>query len=404
MLVYQRVSSFSRVELSFAWGYIIYPSRRLRTSRPAWCSTQALEMTWGWLRIWGPQWLDWYEKLTKSAAVFNFDPYSLGWTTSKQLLVRFMSFFRGFLCVLMIFHRNFLRIRFAQQLLSSSGFSPFGPWVPLRLWQDSPSMPTPWSIELRGFTTQRAGGLLHWVLSRLAACDLDMTGGSPFSNGVWGCCNTAWPSHGLCGSCVRGMDLSGESRPARHLWSAGRDETPWEIWEVKHHTIPEGLGEAQSLWLPERGFQTVSDSFRSKKLDDGILHFNKYIYLYVYIYVLLYMVTRYQTRKRQWFPAGFSVVARRCCYPPPSFVTPSVASCAPACWVPRACGALAWQGPWRWGDPSPVAHCWGRPPKVGLEFCVGIWIAWLLKLSKRGVVAGIVEEPYDCWISICDLT
>ena len=52
---------------------------------------------------------------------------------------------------------------------------------------------------------------------------------------------------------------------------------------MKHHTIPEGLGEAQSLWLPERGFQTVSDSFRSKKLDDGILHFNKYIYLFVYI-------------------------------------------------------------------------------------------------------------------------
>jgi hypothetical protein len=118
------------------------------------------------------------------------------------------------------------------------------------------------------------------------------------------------------------------------------------------------------------------------------IYIHTYIYVYIlYIYsILLYMITQYQTRKRQWFPAGFSVVvARRCCYPPPSFVTPSVASCAPACWVPRACGALAWQGPWRWGDPSRVAHCWGRPPKVGLEFCVGmIWIAWLLKLSTRG--------------------
>ena len=64
---------------------------------------------------------------------------------------------------------------------------------------------------------------------------------------------------------------------------------------MKHHTIPEGLGEALSLWLPERGVQTVSDSFRSKKLDDGILHFCMYIYTYIYLCIYIIYIVFYCT-------------------------------------------------------------------------------------------------------------
>ena len=53
--------------------------------------------------------------------------------------------------------------------------------------------------------TQRAGGLLHWVLSRLAACDLDMTGGSPISNGVNGDVVTQLGLH--MGSVVRVFEV-----------------------------------------------------------------------------------------------------------------------------------------------------------------------------------------------------
>ena len=235
---------------------------------------------------------------------------------------------------------------------------PFFPWIPLcfdhfsqELWchQICPADPgipvaSPQSLSTLGSTEVMAGFSFdaYTLIDRAQGVQIpDMTGGSPFSNGVWGCCDTGWPSHGLWFVClrygpVRGIKTSAafvECRQGPNAMRNMESETshhPCRACRNITHELERLFVLAQSrkgwlsLWLPKKGFQKVSDSSRFRNWIDGILH----TFYTQYMFYMNIMNPPNISGNEHGF--RFSMV-RRCCYPPASFAMPSVASCAPAC-------------------------------------------------------------------------